>query len=132
MKRPQKRRSQPVRAGSNQNSRLGGRDNSTAKRDASQRAWLRDLQLERRIKRLGSVCAAAHAAGNREAEAKHWNEMREAIGQRSPEQIQRMEARFGLRIRRQMKASLVFAFCHGWMLAAAVATTFRLFHLGGV
>ena len=58
--------------------------------------------------------------------------MREAIEQRSPEQIQRMEARLGLRIRRQMKASLVLAFCHGWMPAAAVATTFRLFHLGGV
>ena len=94
--------------------------------------WLRDLQLERRIKRLGSVCDAAHAAGNREAAAKHWNEMREAIEQRSPEQIQRMEARLGLRIRRQMKASLVFAFCHGWLPAAAVATTFQLFHLGGV
>lgn len=132
MTRPQKRRSQPVRAGSNQSSRLGGRSNSTTKRGASQHGWLRDLRLERRIKRLGTVCAAAHAAGNREAAAKHWNEMREAIEQRSPEQIQRMEARLGLRIRRQMKASLVLAFCHGWMPAAAVATTFRLFHLGGV
>ncbi|MBE1159634.1 hypothetical protein [Dyella acidiphila] len=126
------RRSQPVRAGFNEGNRLGGRTNPTTNRNASATARLRDLQLERRIKRLGQACAAAQAAGNQEDAAVHWEQFRCAITERSPEQIERMEAKLGLRIRRQVKSALVLAFCHGWIPAAAVTTTFHVLQLHGV
>lgn len=95
-------------------------------------ALIRDMQLERRIKRLGKACASAHAAGDRDAAAIHWEQMREAITQRSPSQIMRMESRLGLRIRRQVKSSAVLAFCNGWMPVGLVAITFHVLKLRGV
>jgi hypothetical protein len=93
---------------------------------------IRDMQHEKRIKRLGRACASAHAAGDHDAAAIHWEQFRQAIAERSPEQVQQMEAKLGLRARRQMKSALVTAFCHGWIPAAAVAYAFQLFQLHGV
>lgn len=95
-------------------------------------ALIRDLQLERRIKRLGLACASAHAAGDRDAAVVHWERLREAIAERSPSQVARMESRMSLRARRQVKSALMFAFTHSCIPAGLIATTFRLLDLRGV
>ncbi|WP_233842193.1 hypothetical protein [Dyella sp. 2HG41-7] len=95
-------------------------------------ALIRDFQHEQRIKRIGRACSSAHAAGDHDAAVIHWDQLRQAIAERSPEQIQRMEAKLGLRVRRQIKSALMVAFCHGWIPAAAVTTAFQLFQLHGV
>ena len=95
-------------------------------------ALIRDMQHEQRIRRLGRACASAHAAGDRDAAAIHWEQMRQAIAERSPSQVARMESRMGLRARRQVKSALMFAFTHGCIPAGLVATAFRLIDLRGV
>jgi hypothetical protein len=93
---------------------------------------IRDMRLERRIKHLANACTCAYAAGDREAAAIHWEQMRLAIAERSRSQVARMESRMGLRARRKVKSALMIAFCHGWIPAAAVAPAFQLFQLHGV
>jgi hypothetical protein len=95
-------------------------------------ALIRDMQHEQRIKRLGKACANAHTAGDHDAAVVHWQQLREAIGQRSPDQIARMESKFGLSIRRKVKVALVFAFTHGFIPAGLVTLAFRSIDLRGV
>lgn len=51
---------------------------------------------EARIRILGSVCNVAMLNGNDLTARQAWNDMRDAIAQRSPEQVRAMEARMGL------------------------------------
>lgn len=95
-------------------------------------ALIRDMQHEQRIRRLGRACASAHVAGDRDAAAIHWEQMRQAIAERSPSQVARVESRMDLRARRQVKSALMFAFTHGCIPAGLVATAFRLIDLRGV
>lgn len=95
-------------------------------------ASLHDALHERHIRDLGKACVSAHAAGDRNAASAIWEQMRQAIAERSPRQIQRMEASMGLRIRRQVKSRLMAAYCHGVVPAAVVESTFRLLDLQGV
>jgi hypothetical protein len=93
---------------------------------------IRDMRLERRIKHLANACTCAYDAGDREAAATHWEQMRKAITERSPGQVARMESRMGLRARRQVTSTLLFAFTHGFIPACLVATAFRLIDLRGI
>jgi hypothetical protein len=95
-------------------------------------ALIRDMQHERRIRRLGLACTSDHAAGDRDAAAIHWEKMRQAIAERSPTQVARMESRMGLRARQQVKSAMMFAFTHGCIPGGLVAITFRLLYLRGV
>lgn len=95
-------------------------------------ALLQDARHERHIHELGKACASAHAAGDRDAASTLWEQMRQAIAERSPAQVHRMEASMGLRIRRQVKSRLMAAYCHGVVPAAVVESTFRLLDLQGV
>lgn len=94
--------------------------------------FLHNTRHERRIQDLGKACVTAHAAGDRNAALEFWEQMRQAIAERSPEQIRRMEAPMGLRIRRQVKSKLMTGFCHGVVPASVVDSTFRLLDLQGV
>lgn len=93
---------------------------------------LQDARHEKRILRLGKACAEAHMAGDRETAAACWEQMRQAIAERSPGQVQRLEASMERRARRRLKAWLMTAFLHGWMPAAIVTAAFRHLHLGGL
>jgi hypothetical protein len=95
-------------------------------------ALIRDMQHERRIRRLSRACAGAQAAGDHDAAMIHWEQLREANAERSPEQVARMESRMGLHTRRQVKSVLMHAFTHGCIPAGLVAITFRLLDLRGV
>jgi hypothetical protein len=53
-----------------------------------------DAQREQRIKELGDAMVRA---GSEYARAVLWEQMRELIAQRSPQQVARMERRKGLR-----------------------------------
>lgn len=123
------RQSQPVRAGSEESMRLGGRSEVSSK--ASSFALVHDLLLEHQIKRLGEACARAQKAGDRQAASDLWNQMRDAIANRSPAQIALMEDRLGLRIRQEVKTSLILGFVHSWIPAVMVAVAFRLLGLKG-
>lgn len=95
-------------------------------------AFLHDARHERHIQDLGKACVTAHAAGDRNAASAFWEQMRQAIAERSQTQIRRMEASMGLRMRRQVKSRLMAGFCHGVVPAAVVESTFRLLDLQGV
>jgi hypothetical protein len=102
-----KRRSQPVRAGLEQSGCLvGHREHTTGRCYARIRlaqqaghtrmrsAPLDDRQREERIASLAVLCAGAHAQGDHDGAVAAWNDLRQLIFQRSPEQIARMEQRF--------------------------------------
>ena len=93
--------------------------------------FLQDARHERRIRDLGKACITAQALGDRNAASALWEQMRQAIAERSPEQIRRMEAPMGLRIRRQVKSKIMTGFCHGVVPASVVDSTFRLLDLRG-
>jgi hypothetical protein len=95
-------------------------------------AFLKDARHERQIRDLGEACITAQALGDRNAASALWEEMRQAIAERSSEQIRRMEAPMGLRIRRQVKSKIMTGFCHGVVPASVVDSTFRLLDLRGV
>jgi hypothetical protein len=58
---------------------------------------IRDWRHERYIKRLGASCQKAIDAGDRLMTRVYWRLMCDAIRSRSPQQIERMERRMGLR-----------------------------------
>ncbi|GLQ45665.1 hypothetical protein GCM10007862_07160 [Dyella lipolytica] len=93
---------------------------------------IRDMQHEQRIRRLGRACASAHAGGDHDAAMTHWEQLREAIAERSPSQVARMEARMAQRARRQIKSALMLAFLHGWLPAFAVTAAFQVLSLRSV
>jgi hypothetical protein len=58
---------------------------------------IRDWRHERYIKRLGASCQKAIDAGDRIRTRMYWRLMCDAIRSRSPRQIERMNARLGVR-----------------------------------
>lgn len=55
-----------------------------------------DADLEQRIKAELDACHAAKAAGDTEAQARHWNKFVSLIASRSPKRVRRMEREKGL------------------------------------
>lgn len=90
----------------------------------------RDWRLERRIKRLGARCKTALDVGDKPHARELWLQMGQAMAQRSPGQVERMEIRAGLRT--TIKRRTFAAFCHGLMPAWAVRAVFRMFRLRGL
>lgn len=90
------------------------------------RDWLR----EREIGRL-SWCELEAISADDWAKAEHFRVARyQAIRERSPGQIVRMEVRKGLRPRQTIKRGVMAAYVRHWVPAALVTLVFRVFRLG--
>lgn len=89
----------------------------------------RDWLHEHEIERLSTACKEAYAAGDKAKASHFFQQMRRAINARSPEQVERMELRIGLRARTTIKRSVMDAFLRGAVPAWAVVLVFRLFKL---
>jgi hypothetical protein len=90
---------------------------------------LHDWRHERYINRLAAKCSVASAAGDRIRTRVYWRLMVDAVKARSPQQIERMEARMDFNVRRTIKRRLMDAFLRGLLPASLVAFVFRLFRL---
>jgi|GEM_PF-2977452 len=90
---------------------------------------LRDWPHEREIARLSTACKEAYTAGDKAKASHFFHQMGRAISERSPEQVERMELRMGLRARTTIKRSVMGAFLRGVIPAWAVVLAFRLFKL---
>ena len=93
------------------------------------RQRFRDWLHEHEIKRLSAACRESYEAGDKPKARHFWQAQAAAIKARSPEQVARMEARMGLRLRRTLKQRVMDAFLRGRIPSRVVTTTFRLFKL---
>ena len=89
----------------------------------------RDWMHERAIARLSASCREAYEVGDKAKASQFFQQMRRAISERSPAQVERMELRKGLRIRTTIKRSVMGAFLRGAMPAWIVVLAFRVFKL---
>jgi hypothetical protein len=89
-----------------------------------------DYLREREIRRLSRAMLEAIQAGDA-AKARRFDEARyEAIWARSPQQVERMEIRLGLRPR--IMGGVLVAFLCGHLPASVVSAVFRLLKLRSV
>ena len=84
---------------------------------------------EHRLRHASRAYLAAVTHGDRSAQVTAWTRYSELHARRSPACIARLEARFGMRLRRMIKRQLMTAFLHGALPSRFVAVAFRLFGL---